>query len=50
MMMDLRELLEMRHATPLSFSPDGTQLLIASNEPGSNQLFVWPGMRQVTVR
>ncbi len=38
----------MRQATPLSFSPDGTQLLIASNEPGSNQLFVWPGMRQVT--
>ncbi|HEY4413456.1 MAG TPA: S9 family peptidase [Gaiellaceae bacterium] len=38
----------MWQARPLSFSPDGTQLLIASNEPGSNQLFVWPGMRQVT--
>lgn len=33
---------------PLSFSPDGRELLIASNEPGSDQLFVWPGMRQVT--
>lgn len=38
----------MRQARPLSFSPDGTQLLIASNEPGSDQLFVWPGMRRVT--
>ena len=38
----------MRHAVPLSFSPDGRELLIASNEPGSDQLFVWPGMRQVT--
>ncbi len=35
-------------ARPLSFSPNGTQLLIASNAPGSDQLFVWPGMRQVT--
>jgi len=35
-------------ARPLSFSPDGTQLLIASNAPGSDQLFVWPGMKQVT--
>src|SRR5581483_9748165 len=33
---------------PLSFSPDGEQLLIASNAPGSEQLFVWPGMRQAT--
>ena len=32
----------------MSFSPDGRELLIASNEPGSEQLFVWPGMRQVT--
>ncbi|MDE3191139.1 MAG: S9 family peptidase [Acidobacteriota bacterium] len=38
----------MRQARPLSFSPDGSQLLIASNEPGSDQLFVWPGMRRVT--
>jgi dipeptidyl aminopeptidase/acylaminoacyl peptidase len=44
----LRELLEVRLAQPLSFSPDGDELLIASNEPGSEQLFVWPGMRQVT--
>ncbi|HEY2073209.1 MAG TPA: hypothetical protein VGG88_06515, partial [Gaiellaceae bacterium] len=33
---------------PLSFSPDGGELLVASNSPGSDQLFVWPGMRQVT--
>jgi dipeptidyl aminopeptidase/acylaminoacyl peptidase len=37
-----------RLARPLSFSPDGGELLIASNEPGSEQLYVWPGMRQVT--
>jgi dipeptidyl aminopeptidase/acylaminoacyl peptidase len=37
-----------RHAVPLSFSPDGTELLISSDIPGSDQLFVWPGMRQVT--
>ena len=47
-MPQLRELLEVRLARPLSFSPDGVELLIASNEPGSEQLFVWPGMRQVT--
>ena len=40
--------MELPLARPLSFSPDGTQLLIASNAPGSDQLFVWPGMRQVT--
>jgi dipeptidyl aminopeptidase/acylaminoacyl peptidase len=33
---------------PLSFSPDGTQLLVASNVPGSAQLFVVPGMHQLT--
>jgi Tol biopolymer transport system component len=38
----------MRQATPLSFSPDGKELLVASNLPGSTQLFVVPGMRQVT--
>ena len=46
--MDLRALLEVPLARPLSFSPDGEQLLIASNAPGSDQLFVWPGMRQMT--
>lgn len=38
----------MRHAVPLSFSPDGSELLLSSDLPGSDQLFVWPGMRQVT--
>ena len=38
----------MRQATPLSFSPDGKELLVASNLPGTTQLFVLPGMRQVT--
>jgi dipeptidyl aminopeptidase/acylaminoacyl peptidase len=37
-----------RHAVPLSFSPDGSELLVSSDVPGSDQLFVWPGMRQVT--
>ncbi|HEY2542261.1 MAG TPA: alpha/beta fold hydrolase, partial [Gaiellaceae bacterium] len=46
--MDLTSLLELRHARPLSFSPGGSELLVASNAPGSDQLFVWPGMRQVT--
>jgi dipeptidyl aminopeptidase/acylaminoacyl peptidase len=46
--MDLRSLLELRQATPLSFSPDGKELLVASNLPGTTQLFVVPGMRQVT--
>jgi dipeptidyl aminopeptidase/acylaminoacyl peptidase len=45
---DIRELLEVPLARPLSFSSDGERLLIASNAPGSDQLFVWPGMRQVT--
>ncbi|HEX5246921.1 MAG TPA: S9 family peptidase [Gaiellaceae bacterium] len=47
-MLELRALLEMRQATPLSFSPDGSELLVASNAPGTTQLFVVPGMRQVT--
>jgi dipeptidyl aminopeptidase/acylaminoacyl peptidase len=37
-----------RHAVPLSFSPDGSELLVSSDIPGSDQLFLWPGMRQVT--
>ncbi len=40
--------MERRHATPLSFSPDGSELLVSSNLPGSNQLFVVPGLRQLT--
>jgi len=32
----------MRQAAPLSFSPDGSELLVASNVPGSNQLFAVP--------
>ena len=32
----------MRQAQPLSFSPDGRTLLVASNEPGSKQLFAVP--------
>ena len=32
----------MRQALPLSFSPDGHTLLVASNEPGSKQLFAVP--------
>src|SRR5436305_8202969 len=47
-MLDLRALLELPQATPLSFSPDGSELLVASNLPGTTQLFVVPGMRQVT--
>jgi dipeptidyl aminopeptidase/acylaminoacyl peptidase len=38
----------MRQAKPLSFSPDGAELLVASNLPGTMQLFVLPGMRQIT--
>jgi dienelactone hydrolase len=38
----------LRQAVPLSFSPDGAELLVASNMPGTNQLFVVPGMRQLT--
>jgi dipeptidyl aminopeptidase/acylaminoacyl peptidase len=38
----------MRQALPLSFAPGGSQLLVASDAPGTKQLFVLPGMRQVT--
>lgn len=32
----------MRQAVPLSFSPDGAQLLVGSNVPGTQQLYVLP--------
>jgi dienelactone hydrolase len=35
----LRALLELRQAFPLSFSPDGSILLVASDLPGTRQLF-----------
>ena len=35
-MADLRALLEMRQAVPLSFSEDGARLLVASNVPGTH--------------
>jgi dipeptidyl aminopeptidase/acylaminoacyl peptidase len=41
-MVDLSALLEMRQAVPLSFSPDAERLLVASNLPGSHQLYVLP--------
>jgi dipeptidyl aminopeptidase/acylaminoacyl peptidase len=44
----LRQLLEMRQAVPLSWSPDGGRLLLASNVPGTHQLYEWPSMRQLT--
>ena len=44
----LRSLLEMRQAVPVSWSPDGTRLLVRSDLPGTQQLFVWPGMEQLT--
>ena len=30
----------MRQATPLSFSEDGTELLVASDVPGTKQLYL----------
>jgi dipeptidyl aminopeptidase/acylaminoacyl peptidase len=39
-MEDLRALLEMRQASPLSFSQDGEQLLVDSNVPGTRQLYL----------
>jgi len=39
---DLRGLLELRQAWPLSFSADGETLLIASDLPGTRQLFLLP--------
>jgi len=41
-MVDLRSLLEMRQAVPLSFSDDGAHLLVASNIPGTHQLYALP--------
>ena len=41
-MTDLRGLLEMRQAVPLSFSEDGARLLVASNVPGTHQLYELP--------
>jgi dipeptidyl aminopeptidase/acylaminoacyl peptidase len=45
---DLRALLEMRQAVPLSWSPDGRWLLVRSNIPGTHQLYIAPGMRRLT--
>jgi dipeptidyl aminopeptidase/acylaminoacyl peptidase len=48
----LRALLELRQAWPLSFSADGETLLVASDLPGTRQLFLVPSRggeaRQVT--
>jgi dipeptidyl aminopeptidase/acylaminoacyl peptidase len=44
----LRALLEMRQAVPLSWSPGGDRLLVASNVPGTHQLYEWPAMQQLT--
>ena len=41
-MEDLRALLEMRQASPLSFSHDGGLLLVGSDIPGTRQLYVVP--------
>jgi dipeptidyl aminopeptidase/acylaminoacyl peptidase len=41
-MADLRSLLEMRQAVPLAFSDDGARLLVASNIPGTHQLYALP--------
>jgi dipeptidyl aminopeptidase/acylaminoacyl peptidase len=42
----------MRQAVPLSFSPDGTRLLVGSNLPGTQQLYLLPrgggGLEQLT--
>jgi dipeptidyl aminopeptidase/acylaminoacyl peptidase len=49
---DLRALLEMRQAAPLSFSRDGGQLLVVSDVPGTKQLYLVPTrggeLRQLT--
>ncbi len=51
-MLELRALLEMRQAAPLSFSGDGSTLLVGSNVPGTQQLYVVPSrggdLRQLT--
>ena len=41
-MRDLRALLELRQAWPVSFSADGSTLLVASDLPGTRQLFTLP--------
>ena len=41
-MENLRALLEMRQASPLSFSEDGSLLLVSSDLPGTRQLFTVP--------
>jgi dipeptidyl aminopeptidase/acylaminoacyl peptidase len=38
----------MRQAVPLSWSPDGKRLLVLSNIPGTQQLYEWPSLRQLT--
>jgi dipeptidyl aminopeptidase/acylaminoacyl peptidase len=51
-MANLRALLEMRQAVPLEFSADGERLLVASNLPGTQQLYEVPArggrLRQLT--
>jgi dipeptidyl aminopeptidase/acylaminoacyl peptidase len=51
-MANLRALLEMRQASPLQFSDDGVRLLVASNIPGTQQLYELPSrggeLRQLT--
>jgi len=51
-MAELRALLEMRQALPLSFSDDGGRLLVGSNVPGTQQLYELPvrggELRQLT--
>jgi dipeptidyl aminopeptidase/acylaminoacyl peptidase len=39
---DLRALLEMRQASPRSFSHDGSTLLVSSDVPGTSQLYAVP--------
>ncbi|MGZ4334339.1 MAG: prolyl oligopeptidase family serine peptidase [Gaiellaceae bacterium] len=41
-MEDLQALLEMRQASPLSFSHDGSLLLVGSDVPGTRQLYTVP--------
>jgi dipeptidyl aminopeptidase/acylaminoacyl peptidase len=51
-MADLRALLEMRQASPLSFSHGGEVLLVGSDVPGTRQLYVVPSrggeLQQIT--
>ena len=41
-MISLQALLELRQALPLDFSPTGEYLLVGSNSPGTQQLFLAP--------